>query len=151
VSWRPYEQEVSEVSELLTLFTRAHKLLRAAADEAMSRHGVRVGQNLVLAVLWETDGLTPGELAGLLHLTTPTIVNTATRMEEAGLLTRVRDAEDGRLVRLYLTERARAAQRPVEEERRRLERRATATLTEEERRHLRSALTKIIQEMSASE
>ena len=76
------------MSELLTLFTRAHKLLRAAADEAMSRHGVRVGQNLVLAVLWETDGLTPGELAGRLHLTTPTIVNTATRMEDAGLLTR---------------------------------------------------------------
>ncbi|MDN3360035.1 MarR family transcriptional regulator [Actinomadura sp. DC4] len=136
------------MSELLTLFTRTHKLLRAAADEAMSRHGVRVGQNLVLAVLWETDGLTPGELAARLHLTTPTIVNTATRMEEAGLLTRVRDPADGRLVRLHLTERARAAQRPVEEERRLLEQRATATLTDEERRHLRSALTKIIKEMS---
>jgi MarR family transcriptional regulator, organic hydroperoxide resistance regulator len=137
------------MSELLTLFTRAHKLLRASADEAMSRHGVRVGQNLVLAVLWETDGLTPGELAARLHLTTPTIVNTATRMEEAGLLTRMRDPGDGRLVRLYLTERARAAQHPVEEERRRLEERATATLTDEERRHLRTALIKIIEELSA--
>jgi DNA-binding MarR family transcriptional regulator len=152
ISWRPtsgpHEHRRCQVSELLTLFTRAHKLLRAAADEAMSRHGVRVGQNLVLAVLWEADGLTPGELAARLHLTTPTIVNTATRMEEAGLLTRVRDPDDGRLVRLYLTERARAAQRPVEEERRLLERRATATLTDEERRHLHSALTKIIKEMS---
>ena len=137
------------MSELLTLFTRASKLLRAASDEAMSRHGVRVGQNLVLAVLWETDGLTPGELAGRLGLTTPTIVNTATRMEEAGLVTRVRDPADGRLVRLYLTERARAAQQPVEEERRQVERRATATLTDDERRHLHSALTKIIKEMSA--
>jgi MarR family transcriptional regulator, organic hydroperoxide resistance regulator len=136
------------MSELLTLFTRASKLLRAASDQAMSRHGVRVGQNLVLAVLWETDGLTPGELAGRLGLTTPTIVNTATRMEEAGLVTRVRDPDDGRLVRLYLTERARAAQGPVEEARRRLEERALATLTDEERRHLRSALTKIIEEMS---
>src|SRR3569833_4417533 len=83
-----HEHRRCQVSELLTLFTRAHNLLRAAADEAMSRHGVRVGQNLVLAVLWETDGLTPGELAGRLHLTTPTIVNTATRKEEASLLTR---------------------------------------------------------------
>jgi MarR family transcriptional regulator, organic hydroperoxide resistance regulator len=136
------------MSELLTLFTRAHKLLRAAADEAMSRHGVRVGQNLVLAVLWEEDGLTPGELAARLHLTTPTIVNTATRMEEAGLLTRVRDPADGRLVRLCLTERARAAREPIEDERRLLERRATATLTDGERRHLRTALTKIIDELS---
>jgi DNA-binding MarR family transcriptional regulator len=136
------------VSELLALFTRASKLLRAASDEAMSRHGVRVGQNIVLAVLWETDGLTPGELAGRLGLTTPTIVNTATRMEEAGLVTRVRDPDDGRLVRLYLTERARAARKPVEEARRRLEERALATLTDDERRHLRSALTKIVEEMS---
>lgn len=136
------------MSELLALFTRASKLLRAASDEAMSRHGVRVGQNIVLAVLWETDGLTPGELAGRLGLTTPTIVNTATRMEEAGLVTRVRDPDDGRLVRLYLTERARAARKPVEEARRRLEERALATLTDDERRHLRSALTKIVEEMS---
>jgi MarR family transcriptional regulator, organic hydroperoxide resistance regulator len=136
------------VSELLALFTRASKLLRAASDEAMSRHGVRVGQNVVLAVLWKTDGLTPGELASRLGLTTPTIVNTATRMEEAGLVTRARDAHDGRLVRLYLTERARAAREPVEEARRRLEERALATLTDDERRHLQTALAKIIEEMS---
>jgi MarR family transcriptional regulator for hemolysin len=136
------------MSELLALFTRAHKLLRAAADDAMRQHGVRVGQNLVLEVLWETDGLTPGELAARMHVTTPTIVNTATRMEKAGLLTRRRDATDARLVRLFLTEQARAAQVPIEEARQRLEQRATATLTDEERRHLRSALTKIIQAMS---
>lgn len=139
------------MSEFLTLFTRASKLLRAASDEAMSRHGVRVGQNLVLSVLWETDGLTPGALASRLGLATPTVVNTATRMEEAGLVTRVRDPDDGRLVRLYLTERARAAREPVEEARRRLERRALASLTDDERRHLRSALKKIIAEMSRGE
>ena len=43
------------MNELLALFTRSSKLARAAADEAMSRHGVRVGQNLLLEVLWETE------------------------------------------------------------------------------------------------
>jgi len=51
------------VGELLTLWTRASKLTRVATDQAMGRHGVRVGQNLVLEVLWDDDGLTPGELA----------------------------------------------------------------------------------------
>jgi DNA-binding MarR family transcriptional regulator len=139
------------VTELIRLLTRAQKLLRAAADDAMSRHGVRVGQNLVLEVLWETDGLTPGELAGRLHVTTPTVVNTATRMESAGLLVRRRDPADGRLVRLHLTPKARAAQQPIEEARRRLAEHATATLTDDERRHLRSALEKIIHQMSESE
>lgn len=136
------------MDDLLYLFVRANKLIHTAADEAMSRHGVRVGQNRVLAALWERDGLTPGEVAARVHLSTPTVVNTATRMEEAGLLTRVRDPDDGRLVRLHLTERGRAAREPIEEERRRLMEHATATLTEEERRHLRSALTKIVERLS---
>jgi DNA-binding MarR family transcriptional regulator len=135
------------VTDVLRLLTRAHKLLRAAADDAMSRHGVRIGQNLVLEVLWETDGLTPGELADRLGVTTPTVVNTATRMEKAGLLVRRRDPADGRLVRLHLTARARAAQRPIAEARKRLAERATATLTDTELRYLRRALEKIIQQM----
>ena len=66
----------------------------------MSRHGVRVGQHIVLTVLWEQDGLTPGEIARRLGSATPTVVNTATRMEEAGLVVRRPDPADARLVRL---------------------------------------------------
>ncbi|GAA1301700.1 MarR family transcriptional regulator [Planotetraspora silvatica] len=138
------------MTELIRLLTRAQKLLRTAADDAMSRHGVRIGQNLVLEVLWETDGLTPGELAARLQVTTPTVVNTATRMEAAGLLVRHRDPADGRLVRLHLTPKARAAQEPIEAARRRLAEHAMATLTDDERRHLRSALEKIIKRMTES-
>ncbi|MFI0485241.1 MarR family winged helix-turn-helix transcriptional regulator [Actinomadura sp. 9N215] len=136
------------MDDLVRLAARAHKLLSAASDAAMSRHGVRVGQNLVLELLWEEDGLTPGELATRLGLTTPTIVNTATRMETADLVVRRRDPSDARLVRLYLTDKAREAQVPIEEERRRLEERVAAALTEEERHCVRSALEKIIDELS---
>ena len=71
-------------------------------DEALRPHGVRLGQNLVLEKLWDTDGLTPGELAQRLRVSTPAMVQAATRMEAAGLLTRERDPNDARLVRLYL-------------------------------------------------
>jgi DNA-binding MarR family transcriptional regulator len=136
------------VSEFLTLFTRASKLLREAADEAMSRHGVRVGQNIILEVLWQHDGVTPGEIARRLDLATPTVVNAATRMEDAGLVVRERDTADGRLVRLYLTPRARSVQGAIEQERSALEHRATSRLTSQERRHLDSALAKIIDTLS---
>ena len=138
------------MNELLTLFTRASKLLREAADEAMSRHGVRVGQNIILEVLWQQDGLTPGEIARRLHLSTPTVVNAATRMEDAGLITRKRDDADARLVRLHLTQRARSVQAAIQRERSALEQRATSNLTHQERRELHSALTKIIQTLSAA-
>jgi MarR family transcriptional regulator, organic hydroperoxide resistance regulator len=133
--------------DLLALFTQASKLLREAADEAMGQHGVRVGQHIVLSVLWEEDGLTPGEVARRLDIATPTIVNTATRMEEAGLLVRRPDPADARLVRLHLTARARSARPPVREARAALERHATATLTAAEREHLQSALVKIIAQL----
>src|SRR5215469_2346536 len=135
------------MTDLLALFTQAAKLLREAADEAMSGHGVRVGQHIVLSALWDTDGLTPGEIARRLGAATPTIVNTATRMEEAGLIVRRPDPADARLVRLYLTPRGRAAREPVRAARAALERRATATLTAAELDQLRSALTKIISEL----
>ena len=105
------------MNELLALFTRSSKLARAAADEAMSRHGVRVGQNLLLEVLWETDGLTPGELASRLNVATPTVVKSANRMATAGLLVRKPEPADARLVRLYLTDRARSVRRAIERER----------------------------------
>src|ERR1700722_19482800 len=136
------------MNELTALVTRASKLWRGAADEAMSRHGVRVGQNLVLEVLWETDGLTPGELAERLQVSTPTVVKSAGRMQASGLLTKRRDPSDGRLVRLYLTDRARSVQGAIHTARANLEQRATATLTLAERRHLQSALTKIIAQLA---
>jgi MarR family transcriptional regulator for hemolysin len=136
------------MGDILRLLTRAQKLVRAAADEAMTSHGVRIGQNLLLEVLWAEDGLTPGELAARLGVATPTVVNTATRMEAADLLVRRRDEGDARLVRLYLTEHGRAVEEPIQGARRRLEDYATGTLTSEERRVMETALTKIIERMA---
>lgn len=135
------------MADLLTLFTWAAKLLREAADEAMSRHGVRVGQHIVLSVLWDQDGLTPGEIARRLQAATPTIVNTATRMEGAGLVVRKPDPADARLVRLHLTPRGRSVREPVRDARAALEQHATATLTAAELDHLHTALTKIITQL----
>jgi DNA-binding MarR family transcriptional regulator len=98
--------------------------------------------------LWEEDGLSPGEIAERIYVATPTVVKSATRMEASGLVRRKRDAADGRLVRLYLTDQGRAVQKKIERARENLARRATATLTEAERRHLVSALRKIIGELA---
>ena|SRR2546423_105327 len=136
------------MADLMRLFTRASKLLRGATDEAMSEYGVRVGQNLVLEVLWAEDGLTPGELADRLGVATPTVVKSATRMEAAGLITRKPDPHDRRLVRICLTDHARSVQGAIQRARADLAAHATATLTDDERRHLESALTKIIAQMT---
>ncbi|SNS09091.1 DNA-binding transcriptional regulator, MarR family [Streptosporangium subroseum] len=129
--------------EFLDLHGKMSKALRAAAETAVRRHGLHLGQDHLLAVLWRQDGRTPGEVAAMLNVTTPNVVKAATRMAVAGLLTRRRDDRDNRLVRLWLTDAGRALQAPIEKERRLLEEQVTADLTEAEREHLLSALTKI--------
>ena len=109
--------------ELLDLHGQTNKILRALADTALQRHGLHLGQDHLLALLWERDGRTPGELASALQVTAPTVVKMATRMASAGLLTRRREDKDNRLVRLWLTERGRALQQPVEAERERIDQR----------------------------
>jgi MarR family transcriptional regulator for hemolysin len=137
------------VSDFLPLFTRASKLMRGAADDAMRRHGVRVGQNLVLAALWDEDGLTPGEVAERLGVRTPTIVKMATRMEASGLVERRRDAKDARLVRLDLTAKGRRLQRAVERELRALEAVALADVSDRDRRAVENALAKIVRNLES--
>jgi DNA-binding MarR family transcriptional regulator len=137
-------QEVIGVSEFLDLHSRTSKALRALVDRDVRRYGLHLGQDLVLAVLWGRDGRTPGEVAAALHVTTPTIVKMATRMTAAGLLVRRRDAHDNRLVRLWLTDKGRDLQGPIETHRTSLENRVTADLTEAERRSVLRALNKIL-------
>lgn len=129
--------------EFLDLHGKTSKALRAVTETAMRRHGLHAGQDLLLALLWERDGRTPGEIAAALHVTTPTVVKAATRMSDAGLLIRRRDDRDNRLVGLWLTDAGRALQLPVEAERRVIEETVTADLTEAEREQLMSALTRI--------
>lgn len=129
--------------DFLDLHGRTSKVLRALAERDMRRHGLHLGQNHVLAVLWREDGRTPGEMAAALNVATPTVVKMATRMTTAGLLVRRRDEHDNRLVRLWLTDRGRELREPVEADRKALSDKVTADLSDIERRYLMSALEKV--------
>jgi DNA-binding MarR family transcriptional regulator len=131
------------VPEFLVLHSKTTKVLRAVAEAAIRRHGLRLGQDHLLAALWESDGRTPGEIAAAVNVTTPAVTKTAAHMAEAGLLVRRRDDRDNRLVRFWLTDAGRTLQEPIEAERRSLEDKVTANLTKAERKHLLSALAKI--------
>lgn len=69
----------------------------------------------------------------------------ADRMVAAGLIERRSDAKDNRLVRLWLTDRGRELQKPVEAERRALEEVLISDLTADERAALMNGLSKVLQ------
>jgi DNA-binding MarR family transcriptional regulator len=137
------------VPEFLDLHSKTNKVLRVATDAALRRHGLRLGQDHLLAVLWERDGSTPGQVAAAVNVTTAAVTKAANGMGEAGLLVRRGDERDNRLVRLWLTDAGRALREPVEAERQALEDAITADLSDKEREHLLTALAKVYQ--SASE
>ncbi|WCB91536.1 HTH-type transcriptional regulator MgrA [Baekduia alba] len=127
----------------MDVYTRQSKAVRAAMDAALREHGLHLGQNLVLAALWEKDGQTPGAIAAAVNVTTATIAKMANRMTGAGLLTRRREDRDQRLVRLYLTDAGRELRGPVEQAMRRLEQQITAGLSASERKALMRALDRM--------
>ena len=124
------------VTDFTDAYTRASKSFRAVLTVTLRRRGLHLGQNLVLTALAERDGQTPGEIAALLGVTTPTIVKMATRMTAAGLVFRQRDTSDNRLVRLHLTDAGRALSGPLAEDLELIEERLTAGLSAAERKTL---------------
>jgi DNA-binding MarR family transcriptional regulator len=131
---------MADVSEA---YTRASKTFRAALTVVLRRHGLHLGQNLVVELLAERDGQTPGELAAAIHVTTPTIVKMATRMASAGLVVRRRDTTDNRLVRLYLTPDGRALVGPLRADVDQLEAQLVTGLSDTERATLLALMARV--------
>lgn len=75
--------------------------------------GLTTGTFPTLLELWETDGLTQKQLVERLDIEQATIANTLARMERDGLILRAKDASDGRMQRVWLTEKARGLRRPA--------------------------------------
>lgn len=58
----------------------------------------------VVALLYETDGLMIGSISQQRGVDAPTITGIVKRLEQNGLLERVHDREDRRVVKVYLTD-----------------------------------------------
>lgn len=67
--------------------------------------GITYPQYLVLSTLWERDGRGISEIAHRLALEPSTITPLVKRLEQAGFVTRRRDAQDERQVQVHLTEK----------------------------------------------
>ncbi|MCA3241256.1 MAG: MarR family transcriptional regulator [Rubrivivax sp.] len=70
--------------------------------------GLTYPQYLVMLVLWERDGLGVGEIGERLALDSGTLTPLLKRLEQAGLVLRLRDADDERRVRVALSATGRA-------------------------------------------
>ena len=88
---------------------RTETVLRDAMERVLKPHGLALTQYNVLRMLRGagTEGLCRNEIRDRLITRMPDVTRLLDRMEEAGLVSRVRSTEDRRLVHTQLTRRGR--------------------------------------------
>jgi DNA-binding MarR family transcriptional regulator len=136
-------------SEDWTLLTQLAQAYRGLLEGLMDRIGLHRAQVNVLCRLFAQDGMTQSEIAEQLSVQGATITNMLQRMEEAGLVTRRRDPEDNRLVRVYLTEMGRQQERAISEQATRVEQSVFEGISAEERAVLRRMMKRMLDNMES--
>jgi DNA-binding MarR family transcriptional regulator len=85
------------------LYAATHSLTRAYRS-ALELSGITYTQYLVMLVLWENNNISVGKIAQRLELDSGTLTPMLKRLETAGLIKRVRNVDDERIVEISLTE-----------------------------------------------
>lgn len=132
--------------ELLAQFAQTYRTLSDAFMEQITMHRA---QATVLCKLFMQDGMTQSEIAQQLGVQGATVTDMLQRMEENKLVTRRRDVDDNRLVRVYLTDEGRQRERSITEQFLKLESHIFENLDEQERAQIRHLLTRMLHNMSA--
>ncbi len=91
---------VGEVEDRFACFMRMHRRAMMGYFQSI---GMFNGHPHILFHVRRTPGLTQNELAACMHVSPASIAISIRRFEDAGLVERRRDEQDGRVMHLYLT------------------------------------------------
>ena len=103
----------------------------------------------LLTVLDRRDGLSQGEFTQEYEMDPSRVTRTAQSLEADGLIRRERDAEDNRVMRMYLTEEGSEVLDRLPEINEQLRRRVHSVLSEEEFEELRRMLGLLAEDMKS--
>ena len=84
----------------------AHRALQWLLGKRIADYGITRGQWYFLRALWGEDGLSQRALSARVGMMEPTTVIALRSMEKAGLIRRVRSADDRRKAEVWLTPKA---------------------------------------------
>jgi DNA-binding MarR family transcriptional regulator len=139
------ETRLVEDWALLAQFAQAYRNL---SDYFMDQIQMHRSQATVLCKLYERDGLTQSEIAQQLSIQGATLTDMLQRMQEAGYITRRRDLDDNRLVRVDLTQAGREKERFIRDQFSKLESAIFEGFDDRERSLLREYLQRTMHNMT---
>jgi MarR family transcriptional regulator, organic hydroperoxide resistance regulator len=104
---RTLDSQTLDAQLCFAVYSTAHAFNRAYKP-VLEALNLTYPQYLVMLVLWEEDGLAVKELGDRLFLDSGTLTPLLKRLETAGLVTRVRNPADERLLQVTLTAKGRS-------------------------------------------
>lgn len=109
----------------------------------ISKFGIGSGQVMFLMELYKKDGISQEELSEVLNIDKATTCRAIKKLEESEFLTRVKDKNDKRAYKLYLTQKSKDMEESIRDVLRICEDHISKNLSEEEVKTLAMILKKI--------
>lgn len=94
--------------QVLQLLRKCIRATDKHSKSLQSRYGITIPQQVCLMCLCEEGSLSISKLAKRVQLSPSTVVGIVDRLEKRGLLSRVRESKDRRVVQVQITDKARA-------------------------------------------
>jgi len=88
----------------------AARSMKHALEIKLAEYGITSSQYAVLELLWKSNGISLSDLGKALYFDNPTITGIINRMARAKLVRRTRNRNDRRVIKVYLTPKARELQ-----------------------------------------
>lgn len=129
--------------EVMNSLQTAARLSRTALAQRLLAHGFYAGQEQVMLLLNDDDGLTPGQLAKRLGVRPPTVTKMVNRLQAQGYVSKRGSEQDARQANIFLTETGQSAIRAIEKAVRKTDRLAFDGFEKKERKALLSLLGRI--------
>ena len=102
-------------NEIRELIDKISSQMRRQYSEMLRELDLHVGQDNLFCKLWRKDEITQMQLTELLNCEPSTVTNMVKTLEKKGFVYRKKDKVDGRVSRVYLTEKGLAVREPIEQ------------------------------------
>ncbi|MCS0791686.1 MarR family winged helix-turn-helix transcriptional regulator [Cytobacillus firmus] len=117
--------------------------MRRDYSESLRELNLHVGQDKLLARLWLGDGITQMQLCEHLKCEPPTVTNMVKSLELNGFIYRKRDEQDARAMRIYLTDKGKDLEKPVDFKWKQQQEKLLYSISPEERLLLRDLIKRM--------
>lgn len=134
----------SSNAAILNLLGDIHRSSRTSLSERLQKLGLFGGQERIILLLRDQDGLTPSQIAEKLNVSPPTIAKSIARLTARGVLVRRVDKSDRRRANVFLSNVGHSMVKSIKKEQRKWQKKVLRSVSKDEKAELSKQLKHIL-------